>query len=52
MECNPIALRQSAFFGTDAQSWVKLQTHFDTEAAREVMSGTFARIRRFAPATV
>ena len=40
-----------SFFGTDAQSWVNLQTHFDTEAAREVMSDAIARIRRFEPAT-
>ena len=41
------ALRLGAFFSTDAQSWVKLQTHFDTEAARELMSDATARIRRF-----
>lgn len=45
------ALRLGAFFGTDAQSWVNLQTHFDTEVARELMSGTIARIRRFEPAS-
>ena len=45
------ALRLGAFFGTDAQSWVNLQTHFDTEAAREVMSDAIARIRRFEPAS-
>jgi len=45
------ALRLGAFFDTDAQSWVNLQTHFDTEAARQVMSDTIARIRPFAPAT-
>lgn len=28
------ALRLSAFFGTDAQSWINLQTHYDTELAR------------------
>ena len=27
------ALRLAAFFGTDAQSWVNLQTHYDTELA-------------------
>lgn len=46
------ALRLGAFFGTDAQSWVNLQTHFDTEAARAAMSDAIARIRRFEPATV
>src|SRR5665647_558804 len=45
------ALRLGAFFGTDAQSWVNLQTHFDTEVARELMSGTIARIQRFEPAS-
>ena len=41
------ALRLAAFFGTDAQSWINLQTHYDTECAREVMAGTIARIQRF-----
>ena len=27
--------RVSAFFGTDPQSWMNLQTHYDTEMARE-----------------
>lgn len=29
------ALRLAAFFGTDAQSWMNLQTHYDIERARE-----------------
>src|SRR5450830_103387 len=33
------ALRFGAYFGTDAQSWINLQTHFDTELAREAMAG-------------
>jgi len=41
------ALRLGAFFGTDAQSWVNLQTHYDTELARESMAGVIARIKRF-----
>ncbi len=41
------ALRLSAFFGTDAQSWVNLQTHYDTELAREAMADTIAKIHRF-----
>lgn len=41
------ALRLGAFFGTDAQSWVNLQTHYDTELSREAMQFTLARIRRF-----
>ncbi|HLA34144.1 MAG TPA: HigA family addiction module antitoxin [Rhodocyclaceae bacterium] len=44
------ALRLAAFFGTDAQSWLNLQTHYDTESARERMQQTLGRIRRFAPA--
>ena len=38
------ALRLGAYFGTDAQSWLNLQTHFDTENAREAMSDVLARI--------
>ena len=41
------ALRLGAFPGTDAQSWVNLQTHYDTEVAREAMAGVIARIKRF-----
>jgi antitoxin HigA-1 len=41
------ALRLGAFFGTDAQSWVNLQTHFDTGCARELMAETIGKIRRF-----
>lgn len=40
------ALRLAAFFGTDAQSWVNLQTHYDTELARESMPDTISRIHR------
>lgn len=40
------ALRLGAFFGTDAQSWINLQTHFDTENAREAMSDVLARISK------
>ena len=29
------ALRLAAFFGTDVQSWMNLQTHYDIERARE-----------------
>ncbi len=38
------ALRLGAFFGTDAQSWINLQTHYDTENARELMADVLARI--------
>ena len=44
------ALRLGAFFGTDAQSWINLQTHYDTERARESMAEVIGRIRRFEPA--
>lgn len=40
------ALRLGAYFGTDAQSWINLQTHYDTEQARTVMAGVLARIVR------
>jgi antitoxin HigA-1 len=40
------ALRLSVFFGTDAQSWLNLQTHYDTELAREAMAGVLGRIVR------
>jgi len=40
------ALRLSVFFGTDAQSWINLQTHYDTELAREAMAGILGRIVR------
>jgi addiction module HigA family antidote len=43
------ALRLGAFFGTDAQSWINLQTHYDTERARESMADVIGRIRRFEP---
>ena len=38
------ALRLGAYFGTDAQSWINLQTHFDTENAREAMTDVLKRI--------
>lgn len=44
------ALRLAAFFGTDAQSWLNLQAHYDTEKAREALHAVLARIRRFEPA--
>jgi len=43
------ALRFAAFFGTDAQSWINLQTHYDTELSRVAMHATLARIRRYHP---
>lgn len=41
------ASRLGAFFGTDAQSWMNLQTHYDTELSREAMKATLRRIPRF-----
>lgn len=32
------ALRLARFFGTDAQSWMNLQTHYDLETANEKLS--------------
>lgn len=43
------ALRLAAFFGTDAQSWLNLQDHYDTEKARESMQAVLSQIRRFQP---
>ena len=40
------ALRLSVFFGTDAQSWINLQTHYGTEMARVAMAGVLQRIVR------
>lgn len=39
------ALRLGAFFNTDAQSWVNLQSHYDTEIAREAMREVLANIQ-------
>ncbi len=44
------ALRLSVFFGTDAQSWINLQTHYDTEQARITMADVLGRIVRRATA--
>lgn len=41
------ALRLAAFFGTDAQSWINLQSHYDTEQARETLAGVLAGIKPF-----
>ena len=43
------AVRLAAFFGTDAQSWMNLQTHYDTELANDRIGTEFlAEIRRHA----
>lgn len=41
------ALRLAAFFGTDSESWINLQTHYDTELARETMAEVLSRIHRY-----
>ena len=33
------ALRLGAFFGTDAQSWLNLQAHYDLELAKNGIKG-------------
>jgi antitoxin HigA-1 len=40
------APRLGAYFGTDAQSWLNLQDHYDTELAREAMADVLGRIAR------
>jgi addiction module HigA family antidote len=40
------ALRLGAYFGTDAQSWLNLQDHYDTERTREQMAAILKRIAR------
>lgn len=44
------ALRLAAYFGTDAQSWLNLQTHYDTETAREAMADVLTHIKQHAHA--
>jgi antitoxin HigA-1 len=39
------ALRLAAYFGTDEQSWLNLQSHFDTEKAREPLRDILQRIQ-------
>ena len=39
-------LRLSVFFGTDAQSWGNLQTHYDTGRARVALADVLGRIVR------
>jgi addiction module HigA family antidote len=43
------ALRLAVFFGTDAQSWVNLQAHYDTEQARVAMEDVLAKIHQYQP---
>ena len=43
------ALRLGAFFGTDAESWINLQTHYDAELCRAALRATLERIPRYHP---
>ena len=45
------ALRLGAFFGVQAQNWVNLQAHYDTENARHAMLDVLARIQSYKPLT-
>lgn len=45
------ALRLAAFFGTDAQSWLNLQTDYDILRAKDAMTDVLARIQRHVPKT-
>src|SRR5260363_346625 len=40
------ALSLAAFFGTDAQSWLNPQTHYDTEMEPEILADMLAQIPR------
>ncbi len=42
------ALRLAAYFGTDAQSWMNLQTHYDLEIARDNLADVVRRIPKAA----
>ena len=39
------ALRLARFFGTDAQSWLNLQSHYDIQCAEDAAGRTIRRIR-------
>lgn len=41
------ALRLAKFFGTDERSWLNLQSHYESECAKDALGDTLARIRRF-----
>jgi addiction module HigA family antidote len=40
------AVRLGAFFGVDPQSWMNLQTHYDTGQAREKLGDRLTQIMR------
>ena len=39
------ALRLARFFGTDAQSWLNLQSHYDIQCAEDAAGRAIQRIR-------
>lgn len=41
------ALRLATFFGTDTQSWLNLQSHYDTEMARSQIEADLRQISPF-----
>ncbi|QEA12831.1 HigA family addiction module antitoxin [Comamonas flocculans] len=41
------ALRLAAFFGTEAQSWLNLQSEYDLRRARQSMREALAAIERY-----
>lgn len=41
------AVRRAAFFNTDAQSWLNLQSHYDLELAKEAIQETLEHIKPF-----
>lgn len=46
------ALRLAAFFGTDAQSWINLQSDYELAVARDAMAEVLGRNQRFAPCMI
>ena len=46
------ALRLAAFFGTDAQSWMNIQSSYELAKARDAMGNVLERIQRFEPVRV
>jgi len=41
------AARLAAFFGVDAEGWLALQAHYDTEMVRERLGDALSRIPRY-----
>src|SRR5688572_17232331 len=41
------ALRLARFFGTDAQSWLNLQSHYDIQCAEDAVGRAIERIQPF-----